>query len=285
MRAFAQWVLGRRHWLVFLVIAFPPFACALLVADGARQGPARALPIAGIALASVLLLAATGGSVGVASIVGVAAVVAGFLLGWLLYRSRSLEIAFQATILVALIGAVLLGLIGPAPAELAAPFIEQLVTAMELMGGTPAQLAAIRDADPAPILGLLFAAGVANILAALMAGCWLLGFVEPGVAFGRQFAALRLGRIVGILALVVVTASLALRWPAVQYATSMAVIGFLFQGLAVMHAWLQAKDVHNAVVAAIYLSIVTPLGEIVIIALCSAGLLDNFFALRRPLRR
>jgi len=288
VKAFAAWVLPRRHWLAVLVVAtvqfLPPVACGLLIADGARCGTKRAAPIAGIALLAVLIMSLGGGvTAGFALVSGGVTVVTGFLVGTLLGRVKSLELAFQTIVLVGFALAILAALIGPGPEALAAPLIGQLTTFMSMLGASAEQLEVIRNWDPVVLIGSMFAGVLLQVMVALMLGCWLVGVVDDRVQFGRQFTALRLGRVVGILSMVVVTASLVLAWPFVQYATSMAVIGFLFQGLAIMHAWLRAKRWHWSIAAVVYASVVTPYSGLIVTALCAAGLLDNFFSLRRSL--
>ena len=288
MKAFVAWVLGRRHWLAFLAIVFvqflPPVACALLIVDGARHGPTRAGPIAAVVLA-VVALAAFGpaGVSGLSLASGVVTVLAGYLLGYLLHRTNSLELAFQATMLAALSVAALFALLGPSPSELVGPIIEQLAGFMAQMGGTSEQINNIRNWDPVLLLGTLYAGVVAQIMSALILASWAWGKAEDSFHFARQFTALRLGRVVGILAIVALTASLVLPWSALQYMRSASVVGFLLQGLAVAHAWMQAKAAHWSVPLIMYTGAVVQI-YLVISGLCAIGLLDNFFSLRRPLR-
>jgi hypothetical protein len=85
--------------------------------------------------------------------------------------------------------------------------------------------------------------------------------------------------------MLIVTIGLVTAAAAIQNLAPLAVFGFLFQGLAVMHAWSYAKKWHPVVVGLVYVSLVTPVSGITILGLSGAGLLDNFFALRAPLRR
>lgn len=289
MSSFVEWTLGRRHWLALLAIMsaqiFPLFACALLITDGARHGPRRALPLAtAVAVAIVLLSLGSGFLATLAMIGGVAVGAAGFVAGMLLYRTRSLELVFQVLMLGALAIVAAVTLLGPEPAAMIAPMLAELTELMESLGATAAQLDIIRGWDPVLLLGSIFAGALAQILAALMLGYWWLGLVDDEVMFGRQFRALRLGRIVGILSMVILTVSLVLTWPVVRNLTPLVVVGFLFQGLAVMHAWLHARNWGPMAAGLVYVSVVTPLSGVTVTALCATGLLDNFFSLRRPLQ-
>jgi hypothetical protein len=153
---------------------------------------------------------------------------------------------------------------------------------MTALGGSQAQIDVVRNWDPVLLLGSMFAGVLAQVMGALMLGGWLWTLVEPGRTFAGQFTALSLGRVVGIASIVVLSVSLVLTWPALQYMRSVAVVGFLVQGLAVAHAWLQAKALHWSAAAALYAGALL-LSSYVVTALCAVGLLDNFFSLRRSL--
>lgn len=303
MSRFAAWLLGHRRWLALLAIVFvqfvPPVTCGLLIADAARQGPRRAAPIAIIVLAAVLVISLGGsGAFGV----NVALIVcASFAAGTLLGRMLSLGLVFQLIVLAAMILALLVAIFGPSPAELAAPLIDRITEVMQLLGTAPEQIDVIRNWNPVLIIGTITALMLIELLAALMLGCWAWSSVEESMQFGSQFTSLRLGRLVGMLSIGAVTASLAIDWPPLadwlrsvpvgsglvnsgllQYLRSIAVVGFLFQGLAVMHAWARAKSWPWIAAAAVYAGLAI-LNSWVVAAVCAAGLLDNFFSLRRPL--
>jgi hypothetical protein len=289
MKAFVAWALSRRYWVVLLAIGFgqifPPLTCALFIADAAHNGPRKSMPAAGIAVAAISLLAAASGVfVGMAIVFGAGSVLAGFLIGSLLHTSRSLELAFQATMLTTLIVAGLITALGPSPSAMVAPFVTELSIFMESAGASSAQLDVIEGWDPVLLLGLFFAGATMQVLGSLMLGHWWLGLVDPQVQFGRQFRSLRLGRVVGVASMLILVVGLAAAWPVVRNLTPMTVIGFLFQGLAVTHAWLHAKEWHPILAVAVYVSVITPLSGLTVMALCATGLLDNFFSLRRPIQ-
>jgi uncharacterized protein YybS (DUF2232 family) len=93
-----------------------------------------------------------------------------------------------------------------------------------------------------------------------------------------------MGRVLGVPALVLISIGLVLDTPLVQNLTPLVLFAFLFQGLAVMHAWAHAKKWHPLLVGLIYLLFVTPLTGVTILGLSVVGLLDNVFNLRSPLR-
>jgi uncharacterized protein YybS (DUF2232 family) len=70
----------------------------------------------------------------------------------------------------------------------------------------------------------------------------------------------------------------------VQNLSALALLAFVFQGLAVLHAWAHAKRWHPGLVAPVYVLLVTPVRVLVIFVLSAVGLLDNWFDLRARLR-
>jgi len=59
----------------------------------------------------------------------------------------------------------------------------------------------------------------------------------------------------------------------------MAVVGFLFQGLAVLHARSHSENWPKAVVILVYCLFI-PWTELALMGVSAVGLLDNFFELR-----
>src|SRR5690606_33794063 len=104
--------------------------------------------------------------------------------------------------------------------------------------------------------------------------------------FGKEFRRLELGRLLGMTASVIVTLSLVTEAALVQNLSSLALFSFLFQGLAVMHAWAHARRWHPAYIAPVYVALATPTPLIVaaVLGLSAVGLIDNWFNLRAPLQ-
>jgi hypothetical protein len=115
-----------------------------------------------------------------------------------------------------------------------------------------------------------------------MLGYWWYGLLVPEIRFGEDFRALRLGLVGGALLALLVALQIVIPAAAIQNAAQLAVIGFLFQGLAVMHARSRSGNWHGAIIVVIYVVLFSfsSLSAIVIAGLSVVGLLDNFFALR-----
>ncbi len=297
MKAFVDWLLARR-WRPILVAGatmplVPMVSIAFVALETVRTGVGPTLPLAALGGALfVLLWTVLGPLLGldplVMSVYGVVAVVVfvvGVGLGALLRWAGRLALAFEAILVLATVGVLVLNLFGPGGSDLFAPVFDRLLEALqsgqELTG---AQLDAFRQAQPL-VLGLL-AAGVTMTLAlSLFLAYWLCGIAVGEPRFGAEFRALRLSRVIGIPATILVAVGLVLPAPLVQNLTALALVGFLFQGLSVLHAWAHARSWHPGYLAPVYvLMLLTPLRGYIVLALAAAGLLDNWFDLRAPLR-
>jgi hypothetical protein len=123
-----------------------------------------------------------------------------------------------------------------------------------------------------------------QLVGALLLAYWLLTVARGEVRFGAEFRALKLGRLLGAIATLVIAAGLVFDAPVVQNLTALALLGFLFQGFAVLHAWAYAKRWHVGVLVPVYVLLVTPLTVVVVLAFGIVGLLDNWLDLRARLR-
>ncbi len=290
MKAIVEWVLGRPYRPALVAVASAPLpllgafvATALLVLVTAHYGARFGLltALAGAIVLSVLAvvtgadpaLYAGGGSLSMALGVGI-----GALLRW----ARNLSLTFQSTLLFCLLATAGVSLFGPAPETMFGPMLETII---DLVGqdAQPEQIAAIRDLAPL-MLGVIAAGVFAQLVIALIVGYWALSYARETVAFGESFRALRLGRVLGVFGMIWVTLGLFVPLGVVQNLTPLALLGFLFQGLAVMHAWAHGKQWHPGLVAPVYVLLVPPLTGITVMALSAVGLLDNVFDLRAPLK-
>ena len=145
------------------------------------------------------------------------------------------------------------------------------------------------EAEVAELLARLALMLPAVTLFSSLAGVLLLGFWWRTAAsgeprFGLEFRQLRLGRWLGALATVVVALGLVFSAPLVQNLLPMALFGFVFQGLAVLHAWAHARRWHVAILVVFYLLLLSPLTVLVMLPLSVVGLVDNWLDLRRLVR-
>ena len=285
MKAFVVWVLARRYRLVLLAIMSAPLlpvvAAALTSLDTARRGATHGLAGALASAAGVMALAfVSGASPAVFAAVALTTFLAGVGIGVLL-NAGSLALAFQAAVLAcfAVIGAV--SLFAAEARELFEPFIAELVEVLRASNATPEQIELVEGRG-----GMVLLAGAvfSQLMGALLLAYWWLALAAGDRRFGAEFRSLKLGRLLGILATTVIVLGLVFDAALVQNLSALALLAFVLQGLAVLHAWAHAKRWHPGFVAPVYVLLVTPLMVVVVLALSAIGLLDNWFDLRARLR-
>jgi len=288
MTAFVDWVLAKRYRLIVLAIALTPLlpfvTTALMVLESARRGALVGLSSALFGLAGVVIFAMMSGSsvivwVGVAAIGMLGGVAVGALLRW----AGSLALTFQGTVLACALIGIALSVLFPDPALLFSGVIEELVEILRESGRGEGQLDLVRSLDRL-LMGLMVAALFAQLVGGLLLGHWWLHLARRAIGFGVEFRALKLGRVLGIPAMLLIALGLILDAPLIDNLTPLALFGFLFQGLAVLHAWAYAKNWHAALIVPVYVLLITPLTGLAIMGLSVVGLVDNLFDLRSSLR-
>lgn len=287
MRSFAAWITARAHRSILLAIVLvqplPIVASALLALDALRRGPRAALVTAVLACAGFLAIgAALGTRPGEAAAVGLPLVL-GAATGALLAWSRSLSLAFQVTALGFVGVALALFTLVADPVQLGTLLLDEVRELLGILGLEPAQIEQLVQFQPLHATSALVASVLASTLAALLLGRWWHALIAAEVEFGPEFRLLRLGKVAAVLLLTVVAGSLALSVPALDAVALAALVGFLFQGLAVLHARRLSEGWHSVVLVLVYLSLVSPLvAPWAYLGVSSIGLLDNFFSLRAP---
>lgn len=309
MRAFAAWVTARRFRLVLLAIASAPLmpvvSAALMVLESGRSSFNAALPSALLCIAGISVLALFAGSnVWVLAAVGGVAALSGLAMGSSLRRAGGLTITFQGTVLAVFLLATAFAVLGPDPNELFAGVTDEVIQVFRANTDVEQQLDVIATWGPL-LLGLVEAAALMQLVGALLLGYWWLALLRGDIAFGDEFRELKLGRVLGIPALILMSLGMVLDAPLVQNLTPLALIAFLFQGLAVMHAWAHARRWSNAAISVVYVLLVAPYvlplfalvlgqgsvlmlitvsGIAVWFALWTVGIVDNVFDMRAPVR-
>ena len=288
MKAFVSWALARRYRLIVLAAALAPIipvaATALISLETVRRGSLQGSYSAALSILGVLLLAlVSGAGVQFAGALGAATLVAGVGVGCLVRWSRSMALAFQAIVLLCFFGVLGSGVLWPDPSVVFDPLIENFVETLSSSGATEEQINVIRGWQPM-LLGVLFATLFLQLSGALLLAFYWLAFTDGGWSFGEQFRSLRLGRVLGWPATLVVGLGMALNVLLVQNLVPLALVCFLFQGLSVLHTWSKSRQWHPAVLGVLYLSMITPLTGVVMLLLSSVGLLDNWINMRALMR-
>ena len=287
MKALVDWMLARRYRLIVLAVVFapllPPVSTALLATETGRHGVRQGLLSALVGVLGVALLAiVTSSGVALAGL-ALVSMLAGVGIGALINWGGLLGLAFQGTVLGCVVAVLAVTLFGPDSSVLVDPVIEQLVAMFRANGAPDDQLEIVRGLDSI-LLGFLVAGVFAQLIAALLLAYWWLTIARGQAGFGVEFRALKLGRVLGIPAMIIIALGLILDTQLVQNLAPMALCSVLLQGLAVMHAWAYAKNWHFALIMSVYLLMLTPLAALALLGLGAVGILDNLFDMRASLR-
>jgi hypothetical protein len=284
MRIFAAWVSSRSYRSILLAIVLvqimAPLAGALLVLDALRRGPRAALLAAAVASAGFTAIGIALGASALEATSLCLPLVVGALSGALLAWSRSLSLAFQATVTGFTAVALAAFALVVHPDRLGSFLLNEALRVLELSGLDAAQLELLMLIQPLDMTRMLLCVLLASSLLALLLGFWWHSLIATAPQFGTEFRQLRLGRVAAVILMAVVAAALVWRSPAVSAVAPLAALGFLFQGLAVLHARRHSEGWHRAVMPLVYLLLISPLALWIYLGVSAIGLLDNFFTLR-----
>ena len=283
MKTLTDWLLAQRQRLVIIAIVTAPLlpivTAALFALETARRGAGQGLLSAVFGVVGLSLLAALSRTGVLAfALIGVASMGLGVAIGGLMRWAGNLLLAFQVVWLVCLVAVLAFGLFGPDPAAVFAPVLDGFKDALRGQGLNDAQTAEVLGglAESLPAASLLLA-----LVGTLFLAFWLWTVADGAPRFGVEFRQLKLGRSLGATATLLLALGLAFSAPLVQNLLPMAVMGFVFQGLAVAHAWVRAKRRSPALLVALYVLLVVSPATIAVAVL---GLVDTWFDLRKPLR-
>lgn len=284
--AFGSWLIERRIARVVLVAALLPFfgviSAAIVVCVATVRGWRESLVdclIALIIISGLTALAGEGLSQVLFSCVSTWSIA--LLMGGLTGLYGSLTLAIQVVVVLCCVAIVGFAVIVDNPIEFWEPILQVIAGQMQQFG------IALTDANAimgfAPIMSGLFVAGtIVSSIAALLLGCWWAGGAR-GVAFRDLFVGIRLGYVIGGIAAVAGVGSLLGVQPLAGNLLLVAGIGFLFQGLAVVHWHVAQRELPWFVLIPVYLPLLMG-ASILVTALflyAAVGFIDNWYGLRR----
>ena len=291
MAGLVQWLLSRRYRLIVLAAVLAPVPLVVFVSSalmtletlyrGARSGvySAAAATVVAIPLAWALRASPAG-----MALESAAVLYAGVALGALLRRTGSLALTYQGVGVVCAVGALLAALLWPEPGAWVTAFLGRLAEVARAGGATEEQASSLVGNLGPYFTGLMVAGIYLQLMAALLLGSWWASKTQEESQFGPQFRQLRLGRIPGIAATLLMASSLFLEGPVVRNLFPLVLFAFWFQGIAVVHAWAWAKRWSAGFLVPMYVLLIMPVtAAVTILLLASVGLLDNWIELRRPL--
>ncbi len=294
MERVAVWLGGPRHRVIligavlFMVPLLMPLSAGLIAFATLLKGPREgALAALGAAVVLSVVMAVSGGQVlamFAASLLLLAATVAGASLAG---RSGSLDLAFQlGTLGFALLAAVLAGT--PTGQTLAGQIAPEFAQALVNAGAAADEAAAMAEMVARLLFGLALGGMLLTLTMALLLGRWLEGLVRPPQQAGSNFRALKLGRLVTIVASVVLVGALLTQGTgALGNAAIVLVLAMVLQGLAVVHAVFKRMGLHSGWLVLVYVLLLplTQLSAFMLMAVASTGYLDNWLGFRRVRER
>jgi hypothetical protein len=296
MRAFAEWVSSRRYRSVAIAGLFgllsplhallAPLAvpsAGIVVLANLRHGVRESFLV--LASATVLLILAYamlggGSAVVIALAVGVGLWLPALGIGELLRRSNSLSLCLQAAALGISALAVALFVIGDP--------VSQTRTLLEAMKGQ------LEEALQGPFseetlttfargfTALAFAGTLITLAASVLLGRWWESLLRGG-GFAEEFRQLRMGRLLALAFAVVMGAYLLTHAVVLESVICILGVGFMLQGLAVLHTAAAVQGMNVGWLVALYAALFATAFAGIVIAL--VGWLDVWLDLRGRLQR
>lgn len=283
--AFGSWLIEHRVARVGLVAALLPLfgvlSAAIVVCVAIARGWRESLGDCLIALFIVLGLTLMAGD-GAPQVLlsGVLTWGIALLMGGLIGVTGSMTLAIQVAIILCCIAIFGFAILVDDPLGFWEPILRVIAAQMQQLG--------VELADPNAIMGLapimsgLFVAGtIASAVLALLLGCWWAGGARQS-SFQDLFLGLRLGYVIGGIAVVAGGAAL-LGMPLAGNLLLVAGVGFLFQGLAVVHWHVARRGLPWLVLVPVYLPLFMGASPFVmaLFLFAAVGFIDNWFGLRR----
>jgi len=287
VKAIVDWVFAQRvRPIILAVVAAPLLALvsgALIAVETARRDFAGGVICALGTFAGLLGIAAlVGADLSLFAAIGSACAVSGVGIGLLIRRAGNLVLAYQTAVLVSMVVVAAVGLLGFDLRTFFASAVQEFVALMQANDMPPEDIAFIDERGPAIVFGVAVFSQLVGVL--LLAYWWSL-IAARQRRFGQEFRRLALGRVLGAIATLVIVLGLASRVELVQNLVPLALLGFLLQGVAVVHAWAHAKKWPPGLVAPLYVLLLMPaVNVLVVLPLSLVGVVDNWFDLRALIR-
>ena len=286
--AFGRWVLAYRGARIGLIAGLLPLpltgvlSAAIVVAVAISKGwrvAATDCAIAMLVLVAVTIIAGGGWTQVAAS--GLSTWVVAILLGTVTGLYASLALTLQVLIVVSLIGLTAFVVLSDDPIMFWEAVLTGFAAQMQELGvelNAPDVLVQL-----APIMtGLVGVSVITSSMLALVIGAWWAGG-NGGPAFREMFVNIRLGYVLGVLAVIAGVAALMLPGQLASNAMLLLGIGFVIQGLSVVHWLVSSRGLPGMVLIPVYLPIFMGASITVMMQflLATAGFVDNWYGLRR----
>ena len=288
MNAFIDWVLAQRVRPILLaVVAAPllqPVAAALIALETTRRDFAGGV-ICGLGTLAGLLAIAwlSGADMGLFAAIGVVCAISGVGIGLLIRSAGNLVLAYQAAVLGAMLLIAAIWILGLDVDSFFDPAVSELVALLKSNEMPPEDVTLIEERGAAVVLA---AAVFWQLVGTLLIGYWWFSLATRQRRFGQEFRKLALGHVLGAIATVLVVLALAFDFELVQNLAPLALLGFVLQGVSVVHAWAHARHWPPGLVVPLYVLLLVPaLNVLVVLPLSVVGVVDNWFDLRALIRK
>ena len=225
-------------------------------------------------------------------LVSLALVAPALVLGRLLARGGSLNLAFQLATLAALAVLVVVHGVLADPPGVWRPVLEKLAgeldryaTVMSNVGsGRRPQDSELIEAAAARMWGVVTWLVLLNTMVAVFVGLYWTGLLARVARLAPAFRQLKAGRTLAGLAVVVTVLAGMFRWGLAADGAWVFLGAFVLQGLAVLHAAREALGLSGAWLAVTYVLLFLPFTTVFMQgALAIFGFIDNWFPLRERL--
>jgi len=205
------------------------------------------------------------------------------LFAWILSQTVSWEMTLQALLGLSVVAIVVLHTLIPDPSEF---WLDLLSTTMNRANVSAENKENLRILEKSlteitPLLaGILVALGSLMIaIALLMARSWQAQLYNPG-GFGEEFRELRVGKPAALITLALVVIALVAKVDIALELLMCSVAIFLFQGIALIHALVKLRDMHQLWLVAMYLLLIL-LNVQMAVMLAAVGIIDSFADFRQ----
>lgn len=287
MAGLADSLLGRRlPRIVLIAVLFPlpllaVISAAVVVAITAIHGWRVAAQDCAGALLLLTALTGLAGEVSWGIGLGAAATwLVAIALGQL-RQAGSLTLAVQVAVLAGVLGSVIFTAWSRDPQAYWEQVLRDL-TERARSAGLEVGPADLIPGAAQVMTGVMSASAVASGLAALFLGTWWAG-TSTGRGFGAEFQELRMGRVIGLVAGVAGVLFLTSLRPSADDVLLVLGVGFVMQGLAVVHWHGARREWPKAWPLALYLplALLPAVAVVEMLLLALLGLFDNGYGLRR----
>jgi hypothetical protein len=202
-------------------------------------------------------------------------------LGGLTGAYGSLTLPLQAVTIIAVAGLLLFAFMVPDPKDYWGDFLVDLIDRMGEMGVEFAEPDMLLSIAPA-MSGMLAASALITSVLALLLGSWWAGSVR-GVSFRDMFLRMRLGSVIGGIAVLAGVGTLFGINPLAGNVLLVLGVGFVFQGLTVAHWQVVVRGWPWPVLLIVYVPLMlgASLSLAALFVLAAVGFVDNWYDLRR----